>query len=70
MDNVMQKPTEQTITDFMATYSRADILSRARQDGERPFGVVITWLRDYFHIPKSLGGATAMEILNRYNIQN
>lgn len=51
--------------------TRYGILETSIQPGEdKPFGVVLCWLRDYAGIPKTKGCALADEILKIFNIDN
>lgn len=51
--------------------TRGGILGRSARYGEdKPFGVVLCWLRDYAGIPKTKGCALADEILKIFNIDN
>ena len=51
--------------------TRNGILGRSARYGEdKPFGVVLCWLRDYAGIPKSKGCELADEILKIFNINN
>lgn len=51
--------------------TRYGILARSAQPGEdKPFGVVLCWLRDYAGIPKINGCELADEILKIFNIDN
>lgn len=61
--------TEKIINDFKAQFSKSAVLSAARRDGERPFGPIICWLRDYFGIPKSQGVEIAMRIISDYGLE-
>lgn len=51
--------------------TRGGILGRsARPDEDKPFGVVLCWLRDYAGIPKSKGCELADKILEIFHINN
>lgn len=59
---------EKLVNEFMKDCDKRDIVRAARRDGEFAFGPVLTWLRDYFNVPKSQGYPVAEEIIRRYGL--
>ena len=58
------------IRDFKKQFPKSSVLNAMRRYQESAFGVIVTWLRDYYHLPKTIGATVAQMILDRYMIDD
>lgn len=60
---------EEIFQSVIKKLSKNYILNRAYQDKENPFGVVITYIRDYYNTPKTKGWNIAKRVCDYYKLK-
>lgn len=55
-------------SDFISKHNRENIIARANAEGEKPFGYILDYLKEY-GLPKTDGWHTAEAICRFYNIE-
>ena len=61
---------EQIFQEIIKDMSPERILAKCRRDEERPMGVLLSYIRDMYGLPKTKGWAIAERVLDYYKIKN
>ena len=65
-----KKKSNAILFNAITCLSKEDILRRAKRNEEKPFGYVIDYLKDVYHLPKMIGYDIADKILEYFGIDN
>ena len=56
--------------ELVKDFTKEKIIEKARRDEEKPFGALITYIRDVYNLPKTKGWNIAMRMLDHFGIDN
>ena len=54
---------------FKELFGRNTIICKCVEDEETPLGIILTLLRDYFYLPKTIGWDIAYDLIKDYRLE-
>ena len=70
LDLLAKKKSNAILFNTITRLSKEDILRGAKSNDEKPFGYIIDYLKDVYHLPKMIGYDIADKILEYFGIDN
>jgi hypothetical protein len=64
------KSDDEIYYELIRDFNRGKIISKAVRDQEKPFGALITYIRDVYGVPKTKGAKIVDRVLEHFKIDN